>query len=109
MGVQPPSNDMDDGPDVVEFGIAALDAQLTEVSVTFPIDSETLASEYGDVRIPIDAGGTELRLADALAEIPEQRFETERELLNQLHPVLEEHRQNTSRSILSQLRALVPF
>ncbi len=110
MGVQPPTNDIDDdGPDVVEFGIAALDARLSDLPVTFPVDAETLTDEYGDVAIPIDVGGTELRLEEALSEIPQRRFETERELLNALHPVFEKRRAKASNSLFAQLRSLVPF
>jgi hypothetical protein len=109
MGVQPPSDDIDDGPDVVEFGIAALDARIGELPVSFPVEKETLISDYGDVSVPVDAAGTELRLADALSDVPVQRFDTEQELLNTLHPVFEERRRNSSRSIIAQLRSLVPF
>jgi hypothetical protein len=109
MGVRPPSDDIEDGPDVVEFGIAALDARVDEWAVEFPVDTETLASQYGDVTVPVDAAGTDLRLDDALAEVPQRRFETKRELLNTLHPVFEQRRENASRSILAQLRSLVPF
>ena len=109
MGVQPPTDDIDDGPDVVEFGIAALDARISELPVEFPVESQTLASEYGDVSVPVDVAGNELRLDDALSETPRERFENQRELLNALHPVFEKRRENASRSILAQLRALVPF
>lgn len=109
MGVQPPSDDIDDGPDVVEFGIAALDARISEASVSFPIDAETLRDEYGDITVPIDAAGTEIRLADALDATDRDAFDSERDLLNALHPVFEARRERSSRSILAQLRALVPF
>lgn len=109
MGVRPPSDDIEDDPDVVAFGIAALDARIERWSLEFPADRETLASEYGDVSIPVDAAGTELTLDDALAEVPTRQFGTKRELLNTLHPVFEEQREKASRSILAQLRSLVPF
>jgi len=109
MGVQPPSDDIDDGPDVVEFGIAALDAQITDLDIEFPVATETLVSQYGDVSIPIDAAGTELTLREVLDEVPRERFENEQELLNTLHPVFEAKREQSSRSIIAQLRSLVPF
>lgn len=109
MGVQPPSDDLDDGPDVVEFGIAALDARLEELDATFPTDAATLRENYGDIAIPIDAAGTEITFADALDEVDRDQFPSEQELLNALHPVFEERRERSSRSILAQLRALVPF
>jgi len=109
MGVQPPSNDIDDGPEVVEFGIAALDARLEEAGASFPADAATLHERYGDLTVPVDAVGTEITLADALDEITREQFPTERDLLNALHPVFEERREQSSRSLLAQLRALVPF
>jgi hypothetical protein len=109
MGVQPPSDDLDEGPDVIEFGIAALDARIGELPITFPVEKETLVSEYGDISVPVDAAGTELRLDDALEEVPKHSFDTEQELLNTLHPVFEKQREKASRSIIAQLRSLVPF
>lgn len=109
MGVQPPSDDIDDGPDVVEFGIAALDARLEEVDPSFPADAADLRRQYGDVAVPVNAAGTEITLAEALDETDRDRFPTEQDLLNALHPVFEDRRARSSRSLLAQLRALVPF
>jgi len=109
MGVRPPSDDMDDEPDVIEFGIAALDARLEQLDVTFPATADELVAEYGDVRVPVDAAGTEITLATALEQTTRREFETERELLDVLHPVFEERRQGSSRGYLSQLRSLLPF
>lgn len=110
MGVQPPSDGIEEGPDVVEFGIAALDARLKErESVSYPVDRETLQEEYGHITVPINASGSEITLADALAEVDREQFESQRDLLNELHPVFETRRESASRSLLAQLRALVPF
>lgn len=109
MGVRPPSDDIDEAPDIVEFGIAALDARVEEFGVEFPVGADHLAAEYGDLAIPVDAAGTEITLRDALEETPRQRFQNEQELLDALHPVFEKRRQNSTRGILAQLRALLPF
>jgi hypothetical protein len=109
MGVQPPSNDVDEEPDVIEFGIAALDARLEELEVSFPADADRLRREYGSIAVPIDAAGTEITLADALGATDREEFGSEQDLLNALHPVFEQQRERASRSILAQLRALVPF
>lgn len=110
MGVQPPTDGLDEGPEVVEFGIAALEAQLNERdSLSFPATVERIREEYGEMTVPIDAYGTETRLADALEELDVEQVETQRELLNELHPVFERRREQSSRSVLAQLRALVPF
>jgi len=109
MGVQPPSNDIEEEPDVIEFGIAALDARLEELDVSFPADAVRLRREYGSLSVPIDAAGTEITLGEALEATDREQFETEQDLLNALHPVFEEYRERSSRSVLARIRALVPF
>ena len=109
MGVQPPSDGVPEEPDVVEFGIAALDAKLEGREVAYPINSETLARRHGDLRIPVDAAGHEVTLEAALEECSEREFDSEQDLLEALHPVFEAEREAVSRSLLAQLRSLVPF
>lgn len=108
MGVRPPSDDIAESPDVIEFGIAALDADLPD-SLSFPLDSDALEVEYGDLAVPVDAAGTEMRLAEALDRCSAERFDSRQDLLNELHPVFEERREAVSKSFLAQLRSLVPF
>jgi hypothetical protein len=109
MGVQPPSNEIDEEPDVIEFGIAALDARLEDLEVSFPADADRLRREYGSLTVPIDAAGTEIRLADALETTDREEFDSEQDLLNALHPVFERRREKSSRSLIARLRSLVPF
>ena len=109
MGVQPPTDDLDEGPDVVEFGIAALDAELPEAGLSFPTDANRLREAHGDLSVPVDAGGNEMRLADALDRCDAEEFRNRQDLLNALHPVFEARREAVSNSILAQLRSLVPF
>lgn len=109
MGVQPPSNELEEAPDVVEFGIAALDAELPDQGLTFPLAAEDLRRAHGDMTVPVDAAGNEMALADALDRCDQSTFETRQDLLNALHPVFEEKRAAVSRSLIAQLRSLVPF
>lgn len=108
MGVRPPAND-DDEPDVIEFGIAALDAELREFDLEYPTDARTIAKRAGHVEVPYDAAGHSMTLREALGEIDRREFEHEQELLNELHPVFEAKREATGTSLLAQLRSLVPF
>ncbi|WP_254274278.1 hypothetical protein [Haloarcula marina] len=108
MGVRPPANDSDE-PDVIEFGIAALDARLADVDVEYPTDAEAVSERLGHVEIPYDATGHTVTLDEALGEATVKRYDDEQELLNALHPVFERKRQAAANSILSQLRSLVPF
>lgn len=109
MGVRPPSNDVEDEPDVVEFGIAALDARLDDSEIDYPVSATELESRLGDATVPYNAGGSEMRVSAALAETDQRTFESNADLLNALHPVFEQKRQAASSSLLAQLRALVPF
>jgi hypothetical protein len=109
MGVRPPSNDIDDEPDVVEFGIAALDARLDDVDATFPASANDLKREYGDIEVPFDAAGNSMTFGEALEHVAGQEFDTQADLLDALHPVFERKRRAASNSILAQLRSLVPF
>lgn len=109
MGVQPPSDGVSEEPDVVEFGIAALDAELDAREVAFPIDADALVETHGDLRIPVDAAGNDIRLAEAVERTGQAHFESEGELLEVLHPVFEAEREAVSNSLLAQLRGLFPF
>jgi hypothetical protein len=109
MGVQPPSDGVAEEPDVVEFGIAALDAALDERDVAFPIDADSLERAHGDLRVPVDAAGNDIRLATALERTDRTRFESEGDLLEALHPVFEAEREAVSNSFIAQLRGLFPF
>ncbi len=109
MGVRPPSNDVDDEPDVVEFGIAAMDARLEDAELRYPVSAAELAEEYGHTEVPFDAAGNSMTIGDALAEADRDRFDSQQDLLNALHPVFERKRQAASNSLIAQLRTLVPF
>lgn len=109
MGVRPPSNDVDDEPETIEFGIAELDARLDEREVSFPATVEELAAAHGDLRISVDAAGHEMRLADAVAESDRTEFDSKQDLLNVLHPVFEAERERRGGSIVGRLRALFSF
>lgn len=109
MGVRPPSNGVEEEPDVVEFGIPALAAKLESRDVGYPTDTDTLARQYGDLPIPVDAAGHEVSLAEVLDKVDRRTFESEADLLDALHPVFEAEREAVSRSVVAQLRGLLPF
>jgi len=108
MGVRPPQQD-DDDPDAIEFGIAALDARVSEANVSFPADDDAVVSALGETDIPYNAAGNTVAIREAIDRSGKEYFESEQELLNALHPVFEDMRESASNSILLQLKALVPF
>ncbi|WP_336024907.1 hypothetical protein [Halobellus salinisoli] len=107
MAVRPPQQGGDE-PDSLEFGIAALTPYLSEAELSFPATSDEVVRALGDPEIPYDASGNSIPLSAALEATGPSRFDTERELLDALHPVFEEYRA-ASGGVLSQLRALLPF
>ncbi len=108
MAVRPPQDD-DSEPETLAFGIAALDARLDEAEVDWPVTDDELLRTLGDQSIPYDASGSEVALSDVLDRVPAREYDTETELLDALHPVFEEYRANSTRSVLGQLRSLLPF
>jgi hypothetical protein len=108
MGVRPPSDDNDE-PDVIEFGIAALDGKLPSDELTYPATADEVRDLAGTIEVPYDPAGHTMTVGDALEESTERHFETEQDLLNALHPVFERKRLSGGTSLLSQLRSLVPF
>jgi hypothetical protein len=108
MAARPPSNEIDDDQDTVEFGIAALDARIERRDVSFPTTATDLASTHGDLGVAVDPAGHEITLREALARCDREEFTAKRELLNALHPVFEAERESGS-GILGRLRALVPL
>ncbi|MEZ3115826.1 hypothetical protein RYH80_07835 [Halobaculum sp. MBLA0147] len=108
MAVRPPQGG-DDEPEAIAFGIAALDARLDEADVSFPATTEELVAALDEPAIPYDAAGNTLRLRAAIDELPRDRFESEQELLELLHPVFEAYRDRAGASIVARLRGLLPF
>ena len=107
MGVRPPADDDLSEPEVIEFGIPALDARLEDAA--FPMSAEELRSAHGDLTVPYNASGKTVTLREVLEEIDREEFETEQELLNDAHPVFERLRANDPSGVLGQLRSMLPF
>jgi hypothetical protein len=107
--MRPPPSDDGEEPETVTFGIAALDARLEEANIQYPTDARSLVRTLGDPEVPYDANGSAVSLSEALEETHVERFETEQELLNALHPVFERYRERSAGGILAQLRGLLPF
>ena len=108
MGVRPPTGDSADGPEAVDFGIAALDARLDSREISFPVTAADLTEGHGEVEIAVDSSGTTVTLARALERTDREQFDTRQALLNALHPVFEAER-SRSGGVVGRLRDLVPF
>lgn len=109
MGVRPPSNDDDDEPESVEFGIAAVDARFDRVDLSFPASRDEVDAELGDQQIPYDVHGNTVSLREILADVDRDEFSSRQELLNALHPGFESYRKRHSNTVVQQVRSLLPF
>lgn len=108
MAARPPSTD-DEEPDTIEFGIAAVDARVSEADVSFPATDQDIVDALSNDSIPYNSHGYTVSLRDALDETGRTEFESEQDMLNALYPVFEERRNSTSVGLLAQVRAMLPF
>ncbi|MFC6766338.1 hypothetical protein [Natrinema soli] len=109
MGVRPPSSGDDEEPDSIEFGIAAVDAHLSDSDLSFPATKDDIRAEIGHENVPYDVHGNDVPLNEMLAEVPTDQFDSRQELLNALHQPFEEYRRNNSNGVVAQFRSLLPF
>lgn len=107
MARVPPGGDAE--PEPVEFGIPVLDDRLAEADLAFPAGRDDVEAAMGDVEVPYDAHGHTVTVAEALAEVDRERFDSGHDLLEALHPVLEARRQRTGVGWLSTIRSMLPF
>lgn len=108
MAARPPRNN-DDDPETIEFGIAAVDARITEAGVSFPATDEEILEAIGGGPVPYNGHGNTIRMETALEELDQREFRSEQELLNALYPIFEERRNATSIGLFAQLRSMLPF
>lgn len=106
MAAVPPPSD-DEEPDSIAFGIPALDDRLRDADLAFPTDAETLVRELGDPSIPYDPTDRTIQLSTVVERTGRERFESRRDFLNAVHPVLEAER--NSGGVGDWLRRLLPF
>jgi hypothetical protein len=109
MGARPPSDDIDDEPTTVEFGIAALEARIERRDISFPVTVAELDEMYGDMHVPVDPAGNEVPLRRVLDKCNHVKFESKQEMLNVLHPIFETERESGTGGLFGRLRSLVPF
>ncbi|EMA52525.1 MULTISPECIES: hypothetical protein [Halococcus] len=105
MAARPPQDDAEE-PDTLAFGIAALDDRLDRADLAFPADESEIVRALDDPDVPYDPSGRSMALSAALEQVTQDRFDSEDELLDALHPVFEERRQSGPSGLLERLRSL---
>lgn len=106
MGVRPP-DDRSEPPSTVAFGIAAVDDRLAEADLSFPATRAEVRAALGDEAVPYDAAGNTVPVEDVVDAVEVDRFETEQELMNALHPVFEARRRSAG-GLLERLLSVLP-
>jgi hypothetical protein len=108
MAARPPGGGGSSEPEAIEFGIAVLDARIEEADVSFPATDTELLDALGDQEIPYDAKGRTIALSEALAQVPQTKFENETEFLDALYPVFDRRRREGG-GFFATLRDALPF
>ncbi len=108
MGARPPQNTTSE-PDTIEFGIAAVTARVDEAGIEFPATDREILERIDDPAVPYDVSGNTLHLEKAFESVGTTEFESQRELLERLHPVFEGRRESSTNAVLGQLRRVLPF
>lgn len=107
MARAPPPDDAE--PDIIEFGIPVLDDRLEEADLEFPATGAEVEAALGAVEIPYDAAGHTVTVSAALDHVDRSSFESERDLLDALHPVFEAHRRRAGTGLVGTIRSFLPF
>lgn len=108
MAARPPGGGGTSEPDAIEFGIAVLDARIEEAGVSFPATGDEIVAAVEDGDIPYDAKGRTIALSEALAQVPQTKFENETEFLDALYPVFDRRRRESG-GFFATLRDALPF
>ena len=109
MGVRPPSSNTDDGPEVIEFGIAEVAAELDGAEVSFPATGEEVVRSLSNPRIDYNAKGHAVSLSEAVGDTSRNRFESQQDFLNTLHPVFERYRTSRTPGVIERVRSALPL
>lgn len=107
MAARPPQSD-DEEPDTIAFGIPVVEAHLDGADLSFPATDDEIVAALGNPGVPYDARGRSVSLDEALDRTGKDRFDSRRELLNELHPVLEELRTSGGAGLVDWLKSLLP-
>lgn len=107
MAARPPTNDRDDEPDIVAFGIATIDARLEDTALSFPATADEVVNALGE-EVPYDPTGRTMSLQTAVDRTDRSTFKHRQQLLDELHEVFEQQRERSG-GVFAQLRALLPF
>lgn len=105
MAARPPQPAGDER-EPTAFGIAVVDDYLSDAELLYPATREDVVEALGDPEIRCGPNGHEVSLSTVIQATDSSRFESRRDLLDELHEAFERERQNGT-SVVSWLRSLV--
>ncbi|MXR19805.1 DUF5789 family protein [Halobacterium bonnevillei] len=104
MAARPPTRN-EDPEEPTAFGIVAVDDHLTDADLEFPATKRDVVDALGDPRVPRGPNDPEIALSTVLERVDRERFESRRQLLDDLHHAFEAERTGTT-SVLAWLKSL---
>ena len=105
MAARPPQSG-DEPRDPAMFGIAVVDDHLSDADLSYPATPEDVAAALSDPEIPCGPNAHDVALSAVLDRTGRTRFDSRRELLDELHEAFERERRSGG-GIVAWLRSLL--
>jgi hypothetical protein len=104
MAARPPPAD-DDPEEPTAFGIATVDDYLEDADLEYPATRQDVVDALGDRSVRCGPNARELSLSAALERTGRRRFDSRRDLLDELHEVFEDERRGAT-GLVAWLKSL---
>lgn len=105
MAARPPQDD-DEPREPAVFGIAAVDEYLSDADLSYPATPDDVTAALGNPEIACGPNAREVALSTVLERTGRVRFDSRRDLLDELHDAFERERRSGG-GIVAWLRSLV--
>ncbi|MFB6120169.1 MAG: hypothetical protein ABEJ68_03520 [Halobacteriaceae archaeon] len=107
MGVRPPASD-DSEVGGVEFGIADVERHLSGADISYPASATDVVEATGDPEVGYGPDGQSVPLSTVVERTDRTEFSSRQDLLNALHPVMEDLRTSRGSGVLAWVRSVLP-
>ncbi|WP_232688307.1 hypothetical protein [Halobacterium zhouii] len=105
MAARPPQSD-DEPREPAVFGIAAVDDYLSAADISYPATPEDVSTALDDPDVACGPNAHDIALSTVLDRTGRVRFDSRRDLLDELHDAFEQERR-TGGGVVAWLRSLV--
>jgi len=107
MGVRPPASDDEDAASV-EFGIADVERYLSGADLSYPASADAVIEATGDPEVAYGPDGQTVPLSEVVEGTDRTEFTSRQDLLNALHPVMEDLRTSRGSGVIAWVRSVLP-